>query len=438
MSALDGSVVNTILPVLARDLGTDIAGIEWVTTVYLLVVSALLLSVGRWGDLRGHKPLMLTGFLVFGLGSALCGFSTRVELLILLRGMQAVGAACLYAATPAILIAAYPAERRGQALGALGAFTYLGLTAGPSLGGWLTHALGWRAVFFVNLPVAGVAWILARRFIPDSRPTREPGEGFDPVGAGLFAAGLVALLVALNQGHVWGWRSLITLLLLGGAVLLLSLAVRHEQRQVSPTLDLALFSSRLFSASVASSICNYICVYGILFLLPFLLIEARGVDLREVGLILTAQPITMALVAPFSGRLSDRIGVRVPATFGMVVMVIALAWLARVVSGGSLASVAGGLGLFGLGTGVFTSPNSSAIMGAAPANRQGIASGVLATARNAGMVMGVGLAGAVFTTVLTHAGAGVEHGEALIRGVYLALWVLAGVSGLGAVTSWLR
>ncbi|HEX5581469.1 MAG TPA: MFS transporter [Gemmatimonadaceae bacterium] len=436
MSALDGSIVNTILPVLARELGAGIAGIEWVTTVYLLVVSGLLLGVGRLGDMRGHKRIYVAGFVLFVIGSALCGLAPSAGALVGLRAVQAVGAAMLYSTSPAILTRAFPPERRGRALGALGAFTYLGLTVGPALGGWMAHALGWRSVFYVNVPVGAVAIALAVRVIDDDRPAART-ERFDLAGAILFTAGLVSLLVALNQGHAWGWRSAPTIALVAAAALLLALFVVVERRRTFPMLDLTLFRSRTFSAATVSALLNYVCVYGIVFVLPFLLIQGRGLDTRQAGLVLTAQPVVMAIVAPVSGALSDRVGARLPATLGMVVLAIGLAFLAELSASGSLGAIALALAVVGFGVGIFVSPNNSALMGAAPRNRQGIASGVLATARNVGMVLGVGLAGAVFTTVLAHAG-GEPSAVALADGVRASLWVMSAMAAVGAATSWLR
>lgn len=431
MSALDGSAVNTVLPVLRDELRTTVAGVEWVTTIYLLVVSALLLSVGRAGDLRGHKRLYIAGFVLFVLSSALCGLAPTIHALIGLRGVQAVGAALLFGTGPAILTRSFPPEQRGRALGALGTFTYLGLTAGPSLGGWLTSTLGWRSVFYINIPVGAVAIALALRNIEDDRPAAS-GERFDLPGAALFTAGLVALLVALNQGHAWGWGSVRVVGLLAAAVLLLAAFLAVERRRSSPMLDLALFRSRTFSGATVSALLNYVCVYSVLFVLPFLLIQGRGLDPRHAGLVLTAQPIVMALVAPLSGTLSDRIGSRVLATLGMLFLTIGLLLLAWLAAGTSLVALAAVLGVIGLGIGIFVSPNNSALMGAAPRHRQGIASGVLATARNLGMVLGVGLSGAVFTTILERAGG---SGEGLVRGVQTSLLMAAGIAVAGMVTT---
>lgn len=443
MSALDGSVVNTVLPLLRAQLHTSVAAIEWVTTVYLLVVSGLLLGVGRAGDLRGHKRMYVTGFVIFVGGSALCGLAPDAVALVALRGVQAVGAAMLFANAPAILTKAFPGSHRGRALGMQAMMTYLGLTTGPSFGGWLATAFGWRAVFYINVPVGAVAIAFALRVIVDDRPERvivvarpgRVGERFDWTGAALFSAGLVALLVALDQGHAWGWTATPTVVLLAGASLLLALFTMQELRHPSPMLDLTLFRSRLFSASSVSAVLNYICVFSVLFVFPFLLVQGRGLTTQRAGLVMTAQPLVMAVVAPVSGALSDRFGSRVIATVGMGILAGGLLLVGLVAPHGSLGTLAAALGVVGLGVGLFASPNNSALMGAAPRNRQGIASGVLATARNVGMALGVGVAGAVFTTVLARGGG---SAAAVVAGVQASIYVAAAIAGVGAVTSLAR
>ncbi len=432
MSALDGSVVNTVLPVLGRDLRVGVAAIEWVITIYFLVVSALLLGVGRAGDLRGHKRMYIGGFFLFVVGSALCGMSPSAHVLVAMRAIQGIGAAMLFANSPAILTKTFPAEQRGRALGAQATFTYLGLTAGPSLGGWLAHAFGWRSVFFINVPVGAIGIYLGLRAIEDDRPDKV-GEPFDYFGASLFTAGLVVLLVALDQGHAWGWSSPLTVSLIAIAIALLAAFIRTELRRANPMLDLSLFRSRVFSAATSSALLNYICVYSVLFILPFLLIQGRGLNTQQAGLILTAQPIIMAIVAPISGALSDRIGSRLLATSGMVILATGLGVLGVLAPAGTSAELAGGLAVVGLGVGLFVSPNNSALMGAAPRHRQGIAAGVLATARNVGMVLGVGLSGAVFTTILDRGGP-----SPLLHGVQGSLFTAMGVSLLGAITAFVR
>lgn len=196
-------------------------------------------------------------------------------------------------------------------------------------------------------------------------------------------------------------------------------------------LDLSLFRNRVFSAASVSALLNYVCVYSILFIVPFLLIQGRGLDTQQAGIVLTAQPLVMAIVAPISGALSDRIGSRLLSTVGMILLAAGLLLLALLAPHASLRAIAGALALIGLGTGIFVSPNNSALMGAAPRHRQGIASGVLATARNVGMVLGVGMSGAVFTTIRTSPAYG-SAGAALVAGVRTSLLVAAAVALVGA------
>ena len=399
MSALDTSVVNIVLPIITDSFASDIATVEWVVIIYLLIVSGLLLSFGRLGDIRGHRPIFLIGFSIFILSSALCGISPTVELLILFRGLQAIGAAMLAANSPAILTKSFPASQRGQALGLQATMTYLGLTVAPSLGGWLTDLVSWRAVFSINIPVGLFALGLAWLFIPadGDKKLREP---FDFQGALLFLAGLVALLLALNQGSTLGWFSPTIIGLFVFAGIFIGLFIYIEKKRSNPLLDLSLFGNRVFSASVVSAVFNYIAVFSILFLMPFYLLQGREFTPSQAGLILTIQPIVMAIIAPLSGSISDRIGTRIPSVLGMLVLTLGIFMMSRLGPATPIYQIAIVLAIVGLGTGTFISPNNSAIMGAAPLKRQGIAAGLLATARSTGMVLGIGLAGAIFTTLL--------------------------------------
>lgn len=433
MSALDASVANIILPVVREGFNTNLATVEWVVTIYLVVVSGWLLTFGRLGDMFGNKPLYLIGFGIFIAGSLLSGLAPNIYALIIFRAAQALGAAMLFANSPAILTKNFPPEQRGQALGLQATMTYLGLTVGPSLGGWLTAQFSWHAVFFINVPIGLLGIVMAARFIP-SETTTARRERFDTLGALLFTAGIVALLLALNQGAEWGWTAPLTLGLLGGAVLIFAIFIVVEQRTTFPMVDLTLFRSRLFSASTATAVTNYICLYTIVFLLPFYLIQGRGISPQDAGLILTAQPLVMVFAAPLSGTLSDRIGSRVLATLGMAILAGGLIWLAQLGPESSVTDIVLPLAVVGLGTGIFVTPNNSALMGSAPRERQGIAAGILATARNVGMVMGVGLAGAIFSTVQNVA----PGPHALYQGITVSFLVAAGIAVIGALMSAVR
>jgi MFS family permease len=249
--------------------------------------------------------------------------------------------------------------------------------------------------------------------------------------------GLVCLLLGLNQGHAWGWTSPAILGLLAAAAVLLGVFIWIERRVPAPMLDLRLFGQRVFSASTGSALLNYICVYSITFLMPFYLIQGRGLNPAQAGLLLTAQPIVMAITAPVSGILSDRLGSKGLSTGGMLILALGLFLLSRLGADSPNGLVLLGLAVAGMGTGIFISPNNSALMGAAPRQRQGIASGILATARNVGMVLGVGIAGAVLTTFLTRGEASGEA-AALFRGVQAGFLVASGVALLGAAISAIR
>jgi MFS family permease len=316
--------------------------------------------------------------------------------------------------------------------------TYLGLTVGPSFGGWLASVAGWRTVFYINLPVGILAIWLSLRSIPNDKGYKT-GERFDWMGAVLFVIALSALLLGLNQGHNWGWDSPRTLILLAGAVLLFMLFYWTERRAANPMLDLGLFNQHRFSMTTASAVLNYIGIYSAIFLMPFYLIQGRLLSSAEAGLLLTAQPIVMAVVAPLSGTLSDRWGTRWPAVIGMAVLSFGLYLLAQLGPESSTLTIALSLGVMGLGTGTFISPNNSALMGAAPRHRQGIAAGILATARNFGMVMGVGISGSIFTSMIAYkagnTGLGEVGGDVFFHAIQVSFMIAAGIAFIGVFTS---
>ena len=433
MSALDGSVVNTILPVVQNRFQCGLETIQWVVTVYLLIVSGLLLTFGRFGDLYGHRRVCASGFVLFVLGSALCGIATTATALIAARGFQAIGAAMIFATSPAILTSAFPAEQRGQALGMQATMTYLGLAVGPSLGGWLTDAYGWPMVFYINVPVGLVAWTACLRFIPaDSKHGHR--ESFDVPGAAIFMAGLSALLLALNKGHDWRWNSPSILTLAVGALALLAVFVQVERKVRFPMLDLSLFRNTLFSGSVISALLNYTSTAMVTFLMPFYLIKGLGWTPSKAGLLLTVQPLLMATASPISGAVSDRISnPRLPAIAGMGILALAAGWLACLRTDSGWLHIAFGLAAVGLGTGMFISPNNSSLMGAAPLHRRGIAAGIMATARNVGMVLGVGLAGAIVTTMMVS-----RPSDRLIEAIDASFWVAALLAFVGIFASMIQ
>lgn len=433
MSAYVGSVINVSLPTITEFFRSTIATTEWVVTIYLLSISSLLLAFGRLGDLQGHKRVYSLGFVFFTIGSVLCGLSRSPEMMIGFRVAQALGGAMLLSNSPAILTGNFPPEQRGQALGLQATLTYLGLTVGPSLGGWITDQFGWPAVFFMNIPIGLIALYFCLKFIPADHQ-KSKHERFDWRGAILFMIGLVTLLFALNRGQVWGWFSPRTMIVIGFSVLVLAGFVFLQKRTAAPMLDLRLFHIPAFSFTTLSALINYVNLYFIMFLMPFYLIQGRNFSPTMSGLILTAQPLIMAIVAPISGSLSDKISPRWLSTIGMLVNAFGLWQLSRLDGTVSISLIMIALGTAGFGTGLFIAPNNNVLLGSAPSNRQGIASGILATARSVGMVMGVGIAGAIFTTIVNQNVAS-DPGGAIFNAIHLSYIVSTGLAILGAVMS---
>jgi len=432
MASLDSSIAHTLLPEMSRALNTSVATIEWVLTVYLLVLSGTLLAFGRLGDIRGHKDVYVGGFAGFVITSALCGLAPSAVWLIVFRTLQAVTGAMLYANAPAIITGSFPPNQRGRALGLQIATTYVGYSAGPPLGGALAVLFGWRAIFFINVPIGLIGTFLAYRLIERDRP-KGAAPKFDFRGAALYFFGLFALLLALNQGYRWGWWAARTLTLICGGIGVLGWFLAVESRREHPMLDLSLFRQPVFSGAVFSSLMSYAANSSLFFLLPFYLIGARGLNPARTGLMMMALPVTVMILVAFTGTLSDRVGSRLPTMFGMAMVVIGMLLLARATALAPLWHVTVSLVVCGIGFAAFIAPNNSRLLGAAPPNRQGIASGILAGSRTLGMVIGVAISGAVYTTVLHRAGR-----QGVGAGVRRALEVVAMMAAIAIVTSWLE
>ncbi|WP_437679166.1 MFS transporter [Sorangium sp. So ce131] len=437
MAALGSSLINVAVPLVRRDLGADIGAASWVLASYSLSVSALLLPFGRVGDRHGKGRVYAVGFGVFGLGSALSALAPTLAALVAARAFQGAGAAMLMANGPALTTAAFPPAQRGRALGLQATATYLGLSLGPSIGGWLAQAAGWHAVFWVNVPISVAGVLLARSLVWGGAAGAPLAAGrarpFPWASALLFGPALSALLVALTRGQSWGFRSpRVVFLFVLGAVLAAAF-VRVERRSPAPLLSAALLGEPAFASGLAAAFVQYAAVYMLMFLLPFYLQGPLAMSAAEAGAVMTVQPAAMALVTFASGWLSDRVGTRGPAVAGIAVLAVGLASVALLGPTPSRASVLAALSLVGLGSGLFTSPNNSRIMGAAPRDQQGTAAGLLAEARNVGMLCGVAASGAVFAAL-----GGGRPGEAggafgaAFQGTILAASVLAALGVLAS------
>ena len=391
LGPIDGSIVNVVLPTLSSSFGASLAAVQWVPMAYLLASGGLVLVFGRLGDLRGHRRVFLAGLLAFVAASALCAAAPTIGALVAFRALQGVAAAAMMSVPLAILTATFPPAERGRAIGLFAASISIGLAIGPSLGGFLAGTLGWRAAFLVNLPVGLLAFAFARRVLPEV-PVR-PGR-LDLPGAAAALVALVSLLLLVNLAQEEGLapRSapLLLVALASGA-----LFVARERRTAEPIVDLAIFRNRRVALGAAAAVLNFMSQYVVVFVTPFLLARLFGAGPGRVGLVLTAFPAAVLCVAPFAGALSDRVGSTRPATVGAALSAAACALLATMPPGAGSLDVAWRLSLFGLGTGLFQSPNNSSVMGSAPRAHLGVVGSLLGTSRTLGMVLGVAAAGAV-------------------------------------------
>lgn len=395
MGPIDASVVNVSMPVIRQDFGVSLTAVSWVAMAYMLVLGTLLLTFGRLGDMVGHKKIFLFGVGLFTAASALCAAAPGLWWLVAARALQALGAGMYMAVAAAIITAVFPRSERGRALGLNGMTIAAGLALGPSLGGTLTAFFGWRSIFLINIPIGVIALYWCSRRLP----TLSPGsrQRFDVVGATLALLGLGSLLIFASHGQEWGWTSLRSLAWLLTAVIASTAFIWVEQRTPQPMLDLTLFRHRVFSAANGASLLNFVAQYCMVFLTPFYLQRNLGLHPAQTGLVMTASPLVVLSTAPFSGALSDRIGTRGLAFAGLCTASLAMFLMSTLGPTAAPVDVAWRLAIFGLGMGVFQSPNNSAVMGAAPRHRLGVASAVLSTVRNVGMVLGIALAGAVLS-----------------------------------------
>ncbi len=431
MGQLDASIVTVALPTLQHTFDASVGAVTWVGLSYLLVLVATVTAVGRFADMWGRKLLYVYGFVLFTIASALCGLAPGLGALCGFRALQAVGAAMLQANSLAIIVLVVPSRSLGKAIGLQGTAQALGLAIGPSVGGLLLAAGGWRLIFFVNVPFGLFGAVAAVMLVPRSRDLMARVR-FDWPGLGIFFPAVVALLSAISFGAEVGWGSTLIIGLFVVAAALGLLFVWHERRDRDPMLDLGLFRSAQFATGIASGMGSYLVMFGVLLLVPFYLERGQGLGTAEAGLELMAMPFAFGVVAPLAGRLADRTGARPLTVSGMAVVVVALALLGAVrpQTVGFLFL----LGAVGVGMGLFTSPNNASIMGGAPGQQAGMASGVLNMTRGTGTALGLALTGTVFVV------AGGDSGgmPAAQHAFSVTAYVLAAIAAAAGVVSALR
>lgn len=394
LSTIDGSIVNVALPVLARELGAPFAAVQWVVLAYLLTLVTLMMVAGRLADMRGKKRLYLFGFVVFTAGSLACGLSSHIGWLVASRVLQGIGAAFVMALGPAILMDVFPPKERGQALGMIGLMVSVGLISGPTVGGLILGLFRWQAIFYVNLPFGVFGIFLLLRVIPEAkRPEPQP---FDLSGTFLLFGTLLPFLLAVTLGPRNGFHSPY---LFGLVVLSVLCAVTFVKKELSiahPLVDLRIFRDSELRLNVITGAITFFASSGLIFLVPFFLQDLQGRSPAEAGALLVVSPLAMGLTSPVSGWLSDRIGSRPLTLMGLCLVITGYLLLSTLAIDTTGLGYVGRVVFLGLGMGLFQAPNNSAIMGAVPRDKVGVASGLLSLTRTCGQTAGIAIVGALF------------------------------------------
>jgi len=437
LSALGTSIANVALPTLTQAFAASFQEVRWVVLAYLLAITTLIVSVGRLGDLTGRRRLLLAGIFLFTVASVLSGLAPTLGLLIASRAVQGLGAAIMMALTMAFVAESVPKEKTGSAMGLLGSMSAVGTALGPSLGGVLIAGFGWRAIFFVNVPLGFLALLLASRHLPsDRRGPKTERARFDNLGTLLLALTLAAYALAMTMGH--GRFGPLNMALLSAAVVGVGLFVLAERSAASPLIRLAMFRNPVLSAGFAMSALVTTVVMATLVVGPFYLSRALGLDAAHVGLVMSSGPIVAALTGVPAGRFVDRLGAHRMSIVGLFGMAIGSSILTMLPTRFGVPGYIAPLVVITAGYALFQAANNTAVMTNIGPEQRGVTSGMLNLSRNLGLITGASVMGTVFalgsatSNILTARPEAVATGMRVTFGVAAALIVIAIAIAIGS------
>ena len=434
MGTLDGGVVNVALPVMAKQFGADIENIQFVVSVYLLVITCFLPIFGKLSDMYSRKKMYLGGFLLFGIGSLLCSLSGSLALMIVSRALQGLGASAMMANAQAVIAKAFTGKDRGRALGGVGAVVALGSLAGPAVGGFLIQHWGWPSVFWVNIPVCLLGIWRGVQIIPRFNPIAK--VRMDIAGAGYFLLGSFLFLFALNEGPSKGWTSPLLLAAFALCVVFFMLFLRREKVSKTPFIGLSIFNIKAISYGYVVAVLGFMAIFTNAVLLPFYLTDIMHLDPVQIGLLLLPFPAALAVASPVSGVLSEKYSARFITTAGLGFVLCGTLLFAFIGDSPSYAYIVLAQLIMGTGSGTFQVPNNNTVISAAPKNKLGIVSSVNALARNAGMIMGIALSVALYAAVQgAYLRAGAAAQSAFLHGYQAAMFFGAALAVAGGVFS---
>jgi EmrB/QacA subfamily drug resistance transporter len=437
MLMLDSTAIALALPSIRLDLGASSSGIQWAQNVYLLALAALVVALGRLGDLFGRRLVFVGGLAVFAAGSVVCALAGSIAVLVAGRAVQGVGGAAMLALSLAIATGAFPASGRARAIGIWAAVSSVALAIGPLVGGGVVEAASWRWLFWLNLPLAALALVLVAVAMPESRD-EGAGRSLDVGGLLTLAGGLTLLVLGLVEAKNWGWASAATLGTLAAGLALLAAFVAVERRARRPLVELGLFRNGPYLGATAAAFALVGSYWTVMFLLPQYLDLALRFSTGRVGLLMLPVTVPMAVLSPLAGRVAARLGARPVMTAGMACATLGTLALARLDETSNYYDVAPGLILFGLALGLVYAPMSAAAMAALPAAKAGVASGVLSMSRCLAGAVLLAAAGALFQhTEVEERTAGAGFEGAFAAGIADASLLLTAVLLAGTVLTWL-
>ncbi|MDI9642828.1 MAG: MFS transporter [Archaeoglobales archaeon] len=389
-----GSAVNLALPSIEKEFELDAIFLAWITTAFLLSTAMFLVPMGRLGDIKGRKSLFVLGLLIFTLSSLLCSLAISGESLVVFRFLQGIGSAMIASTGVAMLTSAYPPQERGKVIGINTSAVYVGLSSGPILGGLITQHLGWRALFLFPLFVAFFAIFAILKVKQEWAEAK--GEKFDLTGSLMYTISLFMLIYGFSHLP----ETLGFLLVIGGILALILFAL-IEGRTSEPVLNVKMFrKNTVFAMSNLAALLNYSATFAVAFLMSLYLQYIKELSPQEAGLILLAQPVVMALFSPIAGALSDRIEPRIVASIGMALTALSLFLFSIISSETPMEYIIGNLILIGFGFGLFSSPNTNAVMSSVERKFYGLASATLATMRVIGQAFSMGLVTLIFALLI--------------------------------------
>jgi len=430
-----GSSINVALPDIARTFKLSAVTLGWTVTAYLLTTAVFLVPAGKLADLIGRRKIFITGILTFLTGTLLSGLAFSGASLIVFRLIQGLGGAMIFSTGLALLTSYFPSENRGQVLGISTAATYTGLSLGPVVGGFLVQQFGWRSVFLVAL-VPGIAafFFVSRAYKDDTRKSPGATSGFDLIGSAIYGTDLVCFMLGFSKlPEAFGF------ILVAAGLTFLLLFFFFESHQVNPVFEIGLFrKNRVFAFSSLAALINYSSTFAAGYLLSLYLQYLHGLSARKAGLILVTQPLIQAIASPVTGKASDRIEPGILASTGMGITVVGLVILSFISPQTQLSWIVIGLVFLGIGFGLFSTPNTNAIMGSVDSINYGVASATLATMRIVGQMLSLGLTMMIISVVMGNVRIVPENYPLFLKSLRLSFAVFAGLNFLGIFASLAR